>query len=463
MAVINSIVFNDGQDFETFFHPPPIMSSAQAKTICQKMKQMMSSVEFQPFCSLIAERLTPILRKPLRTFFCSVSGDGSLDWLSEDIEEVLDAQFTATTSSSSSISTTSAPHSSEQDRKQGGNVTRIESDLPYHPVVLFSCSTCLSEAERLARREFHSWTYVQGAGDDTENWGEGLTPQLFWSHLDELLPLSDPVDLSRFIAQIVGEAKLRVAECAVRLSTETNQSVASALNIAENVIQISGTKILFVAPDVVETRCLSNQQNTSQIQELVSSVSSKYSLSGIVLVSSPSTSSSQALSESATTTEDGHGSDHTATDHVLSGSDPVRVLNLTISSEKKDRALMHNRWSSGVFPSLLTFARTIIAESDHTTSDSYLLLCCRDWSVATVLLAALLLQLYPQLILTNDVPYNSSDELSNTEPADPADSIGMKRHWTKNDIKYTLSILQQSHMSLQCSRMLMKELSAYFV
>ena len=35
-----------------------------------------------------------------------------------------------------------------------------------------------------------SWCYVQGAADDEEYWGSGLTPDLFWSHADALLACS---------------------------------------------------------------------------------------------------------------------------------------------------------------------------------------------------------------------------------------------------------------------------------
>jgi hypothetical protein len=35
-----------------------------------------------------------------------------------------------------------------------------------------------------------SWSYIQGAGDDEENWAQGLKPDKFWSHAEELLAAS---------------------------------------------------------------------------------------------------------------------------------------------------------------------------------------------------------------------------------------------------------------------------------
>ena len=37
--------------------------------------------------------------------------------------------------------------------------------------------------------------YVQGAGDDSENWGHGLTPSIFWSHKEEILDVVDQKEL----------------------------------------------------------------------------------------------------------------------------------------------------------------------------------------------------------------------------------------------------------------------------
>lgn len=57
-------------------------------------------------------------------------------------------------------------------------------DEAFTPVVCVSASRHVSEDEQ---RERHSWTYIQGAGDDEESWARGLTAELFWRHRDALL------------------------------------------------------------------------------------------------------------------------------------------------------------------------------------------------------------------------------------------------------------------------------------
>lgn len=47
---------------------------------------------------------------------------------------------------------------------------------------------CCTSSKRVTDGEMSGHTgYIQGAGDDTENWAHGLTPPIFWAHADELL------------------------------------------------------------------------------------------------------------------------------------------------------------------------------------------------------------------------------------------------------------------------------------
>lgn len=68
----------------------------------------------------------------------------------------------------------------------------------YRPVI------CCTASRRVVGSEVDERGYVQGAGDDTENWACGLTPGVFWAHVDELLaaPEADLPDLiSRLVAR----------------------------------------------------------------------------------------------------------------------------------------------------------------------------------------------------------------------------------------------------------------------
>lgn len=62
------------------------------------------------------------------------------------------------------------------------------------PIVLLSASRFISDSANLdsytpggAETDGNGFVYVQGAGDDHENWARGLTPDLFWQHSDALL------------------------------------------------------------------------------------------------------------------------------------------------------------------------------------------------------------------------------------------------------------------------------------
>ena len=48
--------------------------------------------------------------------------------------------------------------------------------------------------------------YVQGAADDHENWAQGLTPELFWEHKDELLDADESM-LPQMIAEILDASR----------------------------------------------------------------------------------------------------------------------------------------------------------------------------------------------------------------------------------------------------------------
>ncbi|KAI1121938.1 initiator tRNA phosphoribosyl transferase [Nemania abortiva] len=83
-----------------------------------------------------------------------------------------------------------------------------------HPVI------CCTSSRRVPGGEMSEGGYIQGAGDDTENWALGLTAPVFWNNIDLLLstPESDLPDLvqSLVASQAVGPAlntPIQVARC----------------------------------------------------------------------------------------------------------------------------------------------------------------------------------------------------------------------------------------------------------
>lgn len=68
----------------------------------------------------------------------------------------------------------------------------------FRPVICCTASSCVRGGE------MDQGGYVQGAGDDTENWAHGLTPPVFWENVDELLEAAE-ADLPDLIARLVSE------------------------------------------------------------------------------------------------------------------------------------------------------------------------------------------------------------------------------------------------------------------
>ncbi|KAK7747193.1 tRNA A64-2'-O-ribosylphosphate transferase [Diatrype stigma] len=71
----------------------------------------------------------------------------------------------------------------------------------YHPVI------CCTSSRRVVGAEMSEGGYIQGAGDDTENWALGLTPPVFWEHADLLLSTPEP-DLPDLVRSLVASHAL---------------------------------------------------------------------------------------------------------------------------------------------------------------------------------------------------------------------------------------------------------------
>ncbi|KAI1632244.1 tRNA A64-2'-O-ribosylphosphate transferase [Biscogniauxia mediterranea] len=78
------------------------------------------------------------------------------------------------------------------------------------------------------------YSYVQGAGDDTENWALGLTPALFWAHADELLQLQQQLseaELRRRVQELVASSSASSASAGGGAGQRTRQ-VAPRVHVA---------------------------------------------------------------------------------------------------------------------------------------------------------------------------------------------------------------------------------------
>ncbi|KAH8663950.1 initiator tRNA phosphoribosyl transferase [Xylariales sp. PMI_506] len=104
----------------------------------------------------------------------------------------------------------------------------------YHPVI------CCTSSRRVHGGEMSEGGYIQGAGDDTENWALGLTPPIFWRHQSQLLSSSE-ADLPELVLALVSAESTAAPENGPRqiipglfvgaLSQETSATVSCTISI----------------------------------------------------------------------------------------------------------------------------------------------------------------------------------------------------------------------------------------
>ncbi|KAM0523270.1 hypothetical protein ACHAPE_001765 [Trichoderma viride] len=95
-----------------------------------------------------------------------------------------------------------SPDSDEEDDN--------DSEIDHQNVIFedFRPVICCTASRRVIGSEVDEGGYIQGAGDDTENWALGLTPDVFWANTTALLS-SPEADLPDLIVRLVEEAKVK--------------------------------------------------------------------------------------------------------------------------------------------------------------------------------------------------------------------------------------------------------------
>ena len=79
---------------------------------------------------------------------------------------------------------------------QSDSAPIVTQTYSFHPVICCSVS----------RQEVGDGdSYIQGSGDDTENWAHGLTPEFFWRCRDQLCAQANDEELVRLIHDTIGE------------------------------------------------------------------------------------------------------------------------------------------------------------------------------------------------------------------------------------------------------------------
>ncbi|RKF57995.1 Uncharacterized protein C3F10.06c [Erysiphe neolycopersici] len=153
-AVLNQYLFPEKSRFDSLHTPPQLVSSSEHDQINALISGFVADLQALKISPI---QLRSYLHKPLRPI-----------WVTPD----------------------SWP-------------TEESYDFPdFHPII------CCTVSRRIQGSEHSASGYIQGAGDDTENWAHGLTPLLFWENQENLLSMSDS-DLPEYIEKLVMAQKHR--------------------------------------------------------------------------------------------------------------------------------------------------------------------------------------------------------------------------------------------------------------
>jgi tRNA A64-2'-O-ribosylphosphate transferase len=96
----------------------------------------------------------------------------------------------------------------------------------FHPVI------CCTSSRRVSGTEVSEGGYIQGAGDDTENWAHGLTPPVFWANFGLLMDTPEeelPLLIQSLVAEFVSRPQTNIISLPVPPTSSLYISSISAL------------------------------------------------------------------------------------------------------------------------------------------------------------------------------------------------------------------------------------------
>jgi tRNA A64-2'-O-ribosylphosphate transferase len=198
-SVINRFLFQDRPEWHQLYAPPQVVSDTEQAQISARLPSFVTSLQA---LSLSKDNFKALVSKPLRPI-----------WITPD----------------SSLSETD----------------RIFED--FHPVI------CCTVSRRITGGEVSGENYIQGAGDDTENWAHGLTPSIFWSNQEALLstPEYDLPDLIETLLQRNTESQAGHS-ASLRCLKPTSCLFVSLLSAIEASEIDANTRLITLLPKVTQ-------------------------------------------------------------------------------------------------------------------------------------------------------------------------------------------------------------------
>ncbi|TLS27882.1 hypothetical protein PpBr36_01597 [Pyricularia pennisetigena] len=170
-CVLNRVLFPDlAPHAHDVFVPPYAVSDSERAQMLARIPEHVASLKR---LDLDLESLRSQVRKPLRPMW------------------VIQPETGATTAGLPGF---------DDDEDNGGQAAPAATIFEdFHPVI------CCTSSRRVVGTEMSESGYIQGAGDDTENWAHGLTASVFWAHADRLLSTPE-ANLADLIRSLVSES-----------------------------------------------------------------------------------------------------------------------------------------------------------------------------------------------------------------------------------------------------------------
>ncbi|KUI71587.1 tRNA A64-2'-O-ribosylphosphate transferase [Cytospora mali] len=171
-CVLNRTLFPDLTEYHGLYVPPNVVSDSEKSQMLSRVPSFVASFKE---LNLDLPALRAQISKPLRP-----------TWVTQE---------------------TGLGHLQERGVDDGAEDDGIIFES-FRPVVCCTSSRRITDGEMSG----HSG-YVQGAGDDTENWALDLTPPVFWANVDELLSAPE-ADLPSLIRSLTAAASHRATTSA---------------------------------------------------------------------------------------------------------------------------------------------------------------------------------------------------------------------------------------------------------
>lgn len=206
-CVLNRALFPDRPEFHHLYVPPSAVSDSEKSQMLSRIPDGLDAfLRLKPDLPSLRAQLS----RPVRP-----------TWVTQD--------------------TNMSHHLLDRHGDDNGSTEGTREDMfaEYRPVV------CCTSSRRVVDGEMSGHTgYIQGAGDDTENWAHGLTPPVFWANADRLLSTPE-AHLPGLIESLV-EASIRAPVARVTHGSSPSLCLDAAMLLPTTARQL--TPYIFVTP-----------------------------------------------------------------------------------------------------------------------------------------------------------------------------------------------------------------------